>query len=190
MDRIARLLARARRPVEPAEMLSSAHVSRTKLATALHRLQEAGAVEARPDGKVRAVAQAGSEMADAVEQAATAEEERLSFNRSRVEMMRSYAEHRSCRRAFVLGYFGEGFEPPCGCCDNCDAGLGSPADDADDAVGLSAGTRVRHEKWGTGTVGQIEDGQVNVVFETVGYRTLALDLVASRGLLERVSDAE
>ena len=53
-----------------------------------------------------------------------AEEHREAFDRSRVEMMRAYAENDGCRRAFVLGYFGEDYDPPCGSCDVCDAGRG------------------------------------------------------------------
>jgi ATP-dependent DNA helicase RecQ len=53
-----------------------------------------------------------------------AEEERHAFDRSRVEMIRAYAEHPGCRRQFILSYFGEDYEGPCGNCDNCDAGHG------------------------------------------------------------------
>ncbi|MFN7137601.1 MAG: NADH-quinone oxidoreductase subunit C, partial [Thermomonas sp.] len=46
--------------------------------------------------------------------------EREAFDRSRVDMIRGYAEHDGCRRAFLLGYFGEAYTPPCGNCDRCD----------------------------------------------------------------------
>jgi ATP-dependent DNA helicase RecQ len=180
MDRIARLLAAAGRPVDPVEMLEQAGVSRTKLATALHRLEDAGAVQTRSDGTVRAIA-SEERIEKAVDDAATAEEQRLAFDRSRVEMMRSYSEHHGCRRAFILGYFGEQFSPPCGRCDNCDRGLGGASDAA--PSGLRVGERVGHAKWGEGTVSQIDDGHITVVFDSVGYRTLDASLVASRGLL-------
>jgi ATP-dependent DNA helicase RecQ len=35
-------------------------------------------------------------------------------DRSRVEMMRGYAETRQCRRQFLLAYFGETLPEPCG----------------------------------------------------------------------------
>ena len=39
-------------------------------------------------------------------------------------MMRAYAELQgACRREFLLSYFGEATEGPCGHCDLCDAGL-------------------------------------------------------------------
>jgi ATP-dependent DNA helicase RecQ len=184
LDRIARLLAAAKRPVDPADMLEEVGVSRTKLATALHRLEDTGAVALCPDGSVRAVADA-IELEEAVVQAATAEEHRLAFDRSRVDMMRGYAEHRGCRRAFILGYFGEEFTPPCGNCDNCNRGLGASAPNR--AERWRAGERVQHEKWGEGTVVQVGDGHITIVFDSVGYRTLDAQLIEERGLLARVS---
>ena len=49
---------------------------------------------------------------------------------------------------------------------------------------LSPGARVEHPEWGAGTVQSVDDGTLTVVFDTVGYKTLALEVVASRGLLQ------
>src|SRR4051812_50140003 len=38
--------------------------------------------------------------------------------RSRLEMIRRYAEHTGCRRSFLLSYFGQDYPGPCGACDN------------------------------------------------------------------------
>ena len=38
--------------------------------------------------------------------------------RSRLDMMRRYAEHTGCRRSFLLSYFGQDYPGPCGNCDN------------------------------------------------------------------------
>ena len=183
MERVAQTLTLAGGAVDPADVLAQLHLSKTKLATAVHRLEEVGFVAVQDDGRVRAIG-ATDELEDAVEAAARAEENRHAFDRSRVEMMRAYAEERrGCRRAFILGYFGEAFEPPCGNCDLCDAGLGAPPDEQA-AAGFAAGDRVLHHAWGVGTVGRIEGDQITVVFDTVGYKTLAQDLVIERGLLE------
>jgi ATP-dependent DNA helicase RecQ len=102
-------------------------------------------------------------------------EEREEFERSRLEMMRSYAEHSGCRRDFVLSYFGEEHEPPCGNCDNCDAGLVEPEADTDRPFEI--GAPVTHSEWGQGEVQRYGANRVVVLFESVGYRTLDLERV-------------
>jgi ATP-dependent DNA helicase RecQ len=111
-----------------------------------------------------------------------ASEDREEFEKSRLEMMRSYAEYTGCRRDFVLSYFGEEHEPPCGHCDNCDAGLIEP--EADIQRPFEIGSAVTHTDWGQGEVQRYDANRVTVLFESVGYRTLDLGLVGEKGLLE------
>jgi ATP-dependent DNA helicase RecQ len=184
LERVARVVKAVGHPVDAAELREELDMHRSRLATALHRLQEAGVLDVSDDGEVAAVR--GADLDGGVEAAAETEVDREKFERSRVEMVRGYAEHETCRRAFLLGYFGEAFEPPCGNCDNCDAGHGVP-----DGVGTSeedgaftAGERVAHPEFGEGTVQHVEDGIVTVVFDRVGYKTLSEEIVARRGLLE------
>ena len=113
--------------------------------------------------------------------AAEEAEKRRVFDRSRVDMMRGYAEADGCRREFVLSYFGEPFSPPCGNCDNCEAGRGEAA--GGDRP-FEVGARVAHEQWGEGVVQRYDDETVVVLFDEVGYKTLALDVLRERGLLE------
>ncbi|WP_211232948.1 RecQ family ATP-dependent DNA helicase [Solirubrobacter soli] len=152
-------------------------LSHTKLASALARLEDAGAVHVRTDGEVERVDDAP---ADAVLRATEAEEMRRSFDRSRVDMMRAYAESNDCRRAFLLSYFGEPFEPPCGRCDNCEAGRvhKPPAD-----VPFPVGARVVHGQWGEGVVQRYDDDALVVLFDEAGYKTLALAVVREREIL-------
>jgi ATP-dependent DNA helicase RecQ len=114
--------------------------------------------------------------------AGTTPEDREEYERSRLEMMRSYAEHTGCRRDFVLSYFGEEHEPPCGNCDNCDAGLVEPEADANRPFEI--GATVTHTEWGQGEVQRYDNNRVVVLFESVGYRTLDLELVEEKGLLQ------
>ena len=180
IERVGVVLEAAAAPVEPTQLLRDVSLSRSRLLTAVHRLQEAGAVEISDEGRVRAVMVA-EEMQAAVDAAAEAEAERHAFELSRVEMIRAYAERRDCRRAFILGYFGEDYDPPCGNCDNCDRGLSEPAG-ARRSI-FRVGQRVGHGRWGGGTVAEVQDGQVTVVFDSVGYKTLDEALVREHGLL-------
>ena len=102
---------------------------------------------------------------------------------SRVEMMRAYAETDRCRSAFMLGYFGAEVRDRCGICDNCVAGL-APDETAAADVPYAVQATVRHAEFGLGTVTDVEEDRITVLFEDEGYRTLALDLVEERGLLE------
>jgi ATP-dependent DNA helicase RecQ len=120
------------------------------------------------------------------EAAARAEEERetrAKVQQSRVEMMRAYAEARSCRRQVLLGYFGEPLDQPCGNCDRCAAGGDTGTGDAAGGEPFPVHSRVSHPAWGEGQVMGYEGGTVTVFFEAVGYRTLALELVEAGGLL-------
>ena len=55
----------------------------------------------------------------AVMAASDAETEREDeIERTRLTMMRHYAEHTGCRRSFLLSYFGQDYPGPCGNCDN------------------------------------------------------------------------
>ena len=96
-------------------------------------------------------------------------------------MMRSYAETEGCRRDHILSYFGEEHEVPCFYCDNCDAGL-VKTDEAERPFPI--GAPVTHKTWGPGEVQRYDRDRVVVLFEAVGYRTLALSLVEEEGLLQ------
>jgi ATP-dependent DNA helicase RecQ len=183
MVRVAQAVAAHRGPVRPLELKEELGVSETKLTTAVHHLEDAEFAVIHDDGTVEA-RRGEVDIAEAVEEAGEAEEHRQAFDRSRVEMMRAYAEQSACRRAFILGYFGEAYEPPCGNCDNCDAGHGVAEGLAASSGEFAVGDRVQHGTWGVGTVAQLEGDQITVVFDTVGYKTLEAGVVLERGLLE------
>jgi ATP-dependent DNA helicase RecQ len=170
-------------PVDSAALREATGLSQAKLTTAISRLEDVGAVRMLPGGTVARACDGPVSDGQVIARAAAEQENREQFERSRVEMIRAYAElDDGCRREFVLNYFGDAFEPPCGNCDNCDAGrVHPPAAHSP----FPAGERVVHEKWGAGVVQRIEDGQIVVLFESVGYRQLGVDLVLERGLLQR-----
>jgi ATP-dependent DNA helicase RecQ len=180
LERVARVVAAVDEPIDAAALREEVGQARSRITTVLHRLDEAGLVDVHDDGRVAPVP--GADLDEGLETAVAMEADREAFERSRVEMVRGYAEHDGCRRAFLLGYFGEPFEPPCGNCDYCEAhpdGASATAGDEPFAVG----EHVEHPKFGPGTVQRVEDGIVTVVFDRVGYKTLSADIVMHRHLL-------
>jgi ATP-dependent DNA helicase RecQ len=120
------------------------------------------------------------ERVDAVLELAEAHQK---LERSRVDMMRAYAETDRCRAEFLVGYFGERVDQ-CGVCDNCRNGV-APAPTPDDAA-FAVQAAVVHEEFGDGVVTDVEDDRLTVLFNDVGYRTLSLAVVEEEGLLRRV----
>ncbi|MFF7865470.1 RecQ family zinc-binding domain-containing protein [Streptomyces qaidamensis] len=87
------------------------------------------------EGRRRAVrALPGRTAKEAAEEAARVFKRRRRVDRSRIEMMRGYAETATCRRQYLLGYFGEQLDAPCGQCDVCDR------EDEHPATGPGTGT--------------------------------------------------
>jgi ATP-dependent DNA helicase RecQ len=167
---------------DPLALAERLDLSRSKVVEAVGRLEEAGWLEISEAGDVRR-APDGPTLEHAVQQGVRESGERREFDRTRLAMMRSYAETEGCRRDHILSYFGEEHEVPCFYCDNCDAGL-VHADDAERPFPI--GAAVTHKSWGPGEVQRYDRDRVVVLFEAVGYRTLALKLVEEEGLLEAV----
>jgi ATP-dependent DNA helicase RecQ len=113
-------------------------------------------------------------------------ENRRRMERSRVEMMRGYAETDRCRMQFLLGYFGASSDELCGRCDRCRSGAAAAARPVTDVTPYDVGSAVRHDQFGAGTVVDVDGTTVTVLFEDVGYRTLDSTIVAEKGLLEEV----
>jgi len=117
-----------------------------------------------------------------------------SYDQSKLSMMLQYAETRSCRRRFILNYFGEDYAAErCGACDNClrDAAAAgkrprflstvvapTPPEPPDaDPSGYHISEIVHHAKFGQGTIERVEKDLVTVLFPSVGYKTLLASAV-------------
>jgi len=144
---------------------------------ALARLADLGAAAWQADGDVRWTATMSVAAAVQASQAQTDREDEV--ERTRLTMMRRYAEQIGCRRSFLLTYFGQDYRGPCGNCDN-DLGHGeaAPAE-----VPFAVGARVTSERWGEGTVQRYDGDQVTVLFDEHGYRELFVPVVLERSLL-------
>jgi ATP-dependent DNA helicase RecQ len=165
---------------DPAALVERLDLSRSKVLETVGRLEQAGWLEISESGDVHR-ARGGPSLEHAVQEGVRESGERREFDRTRLEMMRSYAETRGCRRDHILSYFGEEHAVPCWNCDNCDAGL-VKADDAERPFPI--GAAVTHKSWGAGEVQRYDRDRVVILFESVGYRTLDLGLVEEEGLLE------
>ena len=144
---------------------------------ALARLADLGAAVWQADGDVRWT---GTMTVAAAVQASESQTEREDeVERTRLTMMRRYADHTGCRRSFLLTYFGQDYPGPCGNCDNdLDHAQAAPAN-----VPFTVGVRVRSDRWGEGTVQRYDGDQVTVLFDEHGYRQLYVPVVLERGLL-------
>lgn len=183
LRKVATLVQHAGAPVQPTELATEADLAPTRLAGLVNLLEQAGALEVHADGAIALAPEAPSPKEAAAIAAEVAEGHRK-VEQSRVEMMRAYAETSGCRRQFLLAYFGEALGEPCRNCDTCAAGTAEEqADVADSPYDLQS--KVAHAQWGTGVVMRYEGDRIVVLFEDVGYRTLSLEAVAARGLLER-----
>ncbi|HEX5165999.1 MAG TPA: RecQ family ATP-dependent DNA helicase [Thermomicrobiales bacterium] len=125
------------------------------------------------------------------------EERRRNYERSRLEMMRVYAELNDCRREYILNYFGQEYDTEhCDMCDN-DAFVAARTGKAGEPVAdtlieshpapFALGDVVVHDAWGEGEVQRVADDSVTVLFQESGYKTLALEIVQERQLLQKLS---
>jgi ATP-dependent DNA helicase RecQ len=155
----------------------------TPLARDLNLLEQVSAVVLDEDGAAHPADDAPppGEAAAAARELAEHHER---VDQSRVEMMRGYAETTECRRQFLLGYFGEQLDEPCGNCDTCSAGTAQEHPGADDHdTPFPVETPVVHSEWGPGVVMRVEDDRLVVLFDEVGYKTLGIAAVTENDLL-------
>ena len=147
---------------------------------ALARLVDVGAAAWAADGRVRWTG--AMDVAGALSASRAEGEREHEVERSRLEMMRRYAEHSGCRRSFLLSYFGQDYPGPCGACDNDRRHLAARPS----AELFPVGARVESDRWGEGTVQRYDGDQVTVLFDDHGYRDLLVPLVVERRLLHAI----
>ncbi|QDY89092.1 ATP-dependent DNA helicase RecQ [Arthrobacter sp. UKPF54-2] len=184
--------------VPPPALAAATGYPKRRLTGLLNELQDTGGVTPA-DGGVRL--EPGANPAQLVARAVALAAARERVGKSRIAMMRSYAETHRCRRQFLLGYFGEDLPEPCGNCDNCRDGSASRTHDAVTAAAASAGaapadaeafplnSAVEHALWGPGLVMRHDDGLITVLFEREGYKTLSRKAVLASGLLTPAAGA-
>jgi len=126
LEQVATALGQERGPIGPDELRARTDLSARRLLHVVHKLEEIGAAEQLPGGEIQASGK--KSLSELTEAAVENEERQKEIRRYRLEQMVAYAECRTCRREFLLRYFGDTYEGPCGNCDNCEAaGVGKAA---------------------------------------------------------------
>jgi ATP-dependent DNA helicase RecQ len=180
---VLQVLRAADGPVTQKALAEQTGFSPRKLTGLLNQLQETRAVRT---GKRGVRLEAGAKLPTVVERAVELAEARQRVDRSRIEMMRGYAETDGCRRQFLLGYFGEDLPEPCGNCDTCADGSAHKENYDDGAAGeepFPLQAAVVHKEWGPGVVMRHEEDVITVLFEQEGYKTLSRQAVTEGKLL-------
>jgi ATP-dependent DNA helicase RecQ len=192
-------------PLDEKAIKEATGLSKVKIARLLSRLSEMGAVECSDDGALLQEDKA-EDAAEIVREAAGEEARLHEAELGRIERMRAYAELLTCRREYLLSYFGERSPSRCDFCDNCertaihapesDSGesaaskppLRQPARrdaDIEEEAAFPEHTRVFHAEWGLGVVQSIAGDGITILFDTAGEKTLSLRVIRERDLLER-----
>jgi ATP-dependent DNA helicase RecQ len=166
--------------VGPDVLADEVDVPATQRTRAVNLLEQAGAVVTDAAGRLDFVRRPGG-LGRAVSEAVEISETHKRMVRSRLEMMSGYAETTGCRRQFLLGYFGEELEQPCGNCDRCDAGTSERQSPGTGQ--FPRNSSVRHREWGHGVVMSVEQDRLTVLFDDEGYKTLSLAAVQKQRLL-------
>ena len=151
-------------------------LSQTKLNTALDALESTGFIQ-QDDAKGMVLAKSTADKLtkeQVVERAITQQERHKQFDYSRLHMMRGYADTGACRREYILSYFGEKNEIPCDNCDNCN---NAEKNEHNYPQPFPIGSSIIHTNFGIGQVLRYEEDKVNVLFETVGYKTFVTELI-------------
>ncbi|MGX7677854.1 RecQ family ATP-dependent DNA helicase [Jatrophihabitans sp. DSM 45814] len=162
-------LEAAERRVTVKQLVESTKLNRRTVERVVDELLELGVLE--PDGN-DAVSRPRRLPSDAGDRVSAAGNRRQSIIASRIDAARRYAESVHCRRAELLGYFGEHYDPPCEKCDNDRASTHEHPHSTRVAALDDHAVRVRHRLWGMGTLLSRDEHELVVAFDSVGYRHL------------------
>ena len=185
LAKLFKALKKRSEPADPTSLRTELDLSPRRFSALLGLLEQSGSILASEDGYS---ARHGVGARTAVKAALEFSEQRRNIEESRLEMMRQYAETTECRRRFLLNYFGEDAPDMCGYCDNCERAEAEGEElgpkESNTAQPFPLQSEVIHSEWGLGTVMSYEDETVTVLFESEGYKTLSVELVLEKGLLQ------
>ena len=118
LESVANALASHKRPASREDLARETSLPQRKVTHIVQRLEEVGVAKQLDSGKIKVLR--GHSIAEIAEAAAAQQKHEQDQRKWRLEQMRGYAECRTCRRAYLLRYFGDEFTGPCGNCDRCE----------------------------------------------------------------------
>jgi len=169
--------------VDIKEVAEATDLKPGKVAQALNRLEEVGAVKILPGGEVKPTTKQ-LDVEGAAEEAAREHEAYRQYRIGRVQLMKDYAETRDCRRRYILNYFAEPYPQPCAHCDNCDAGTVEKVEEEESDLPFPIKSRVKHKKFGDGVVMRYDGDKVVVQFDTEGEKSMVTKVVLENRLMD------
>ncbi|WP_459722270.1 RecQ family ATP-dependent DNA helicase [Actinophytocola sp. KF-1] len=180
VEAVARAVREAGEPVRPADLADRVDAVPARRTRAINLLEQADVLTADTEGRLT-YADPRRTPEQATEAALESAEHHHRLVRSRLDMLRGYAETTGCRRQYLLGYFGEELDEPCGNCDTCEAGTAKPLRPASGE--FPRDSSVHHAEWGHGVVISTEPDRMTVLFDENGYKTLSIAAVRENNLL-------
>jgi len=125
LETVASALSHHRRPTSRDDLAKETALSGRKLSTIVHKLEEVGAAHQLDSGRIQLLR--GRSLDEIAEAAASQQQQQKELRKRRLGSMQAYAECRSCRREYLLRYFGDDYAGPCGNCDRCEMAGVRPA---------------------------------------------------------------
>ena len=182
---VARILHEQKHARDPKELREQLEISQTKLMQMLSYLEALDAVKLLPNGEVMPLRRP-PDLQKLAEKVLQLHDNRRQVVKSRLAMIQGYAEATNCRREYLLNYFGEGLDEACGFCDNCEQSSTTEESEESDPLPFPLNSQVAHTAWGKGMVMRYEGDKIVVLFDTVGYKTLSLEIIKEQRLLASV----
>lgn len=118
LEAIFNVLRSHRGPMSRSDLSAATGIPPRKLAALLPRLEDTGAATLLESGQVEAAST--RPLQEIVDEAAHRQQLQKEIRKRRLKQMQAYSETRTCRRAFLLRYFGDDYQGPCGHCDRCE----------------------------------------------------------------------
>jgi ATP-dependent DNA helicase RecQ len=125
LETVTSALSHHRRPTSRDDLAKETALSGRKLSNIVHKLEEVGAAHQVDSGKIQLVR--GRSLSDIAEAAASQQQQQKELRKRRLGSMQAFAECRTCRRQYLLRYFGDDYSGPCGNCDRCEMAGVRPA---------------------------------------------------------------